>query len=212
MAAITTKVDICNLAIGGSGNRNTINNIDTPKSDKEIVCALWYDITRQLLLKTMMPNFALNRIVVSQKTLPAGYVSVYSYCYEYPNRCLKLLGIGNIDDVPGDVVTVENGLIFTNTLYQNGMPIRFIDDITDVPSMSVEFIMTLAAEVRKRISLAISQDQKKKAVAKEEAMEEMSNATALNAQENKPIRRSNSRFRNSRMFNQNQPISGSGKT
>lgn len=212
MAAITTKVDICNLAIGGSGNRNTITNIDTPKNDKEIICSLWYDIARQLLLKTMMPNFALNRIVVSQKTLPAGYVGVYSYCYEYPNRCLKLLGIGNVDDNCPDVPTVENGLIFSNTNYTSGMTIRFIDDVTDVPSMTPEFIMALAADIRKRISLAISQDQGKKNVATKEAEQEIANATALNAQENKPIRRSNSRFRQSRNYNVNTTISGSGKS
>lgn len=204
MAAITTKVDICNLALGDLGNRNTISNIDSPKNDKEIICALWYDITRQLTLKTLMPNFALNRLIVSAKTVPDGYVNSYAYAFEYPHRCLKLLGIGNIDmsDIcSGDRPTVENGLIFTNTAYPDGMPIRFIDDITDVTAMSAEFIITLAKEIAKRISLPVTQDPSKKKLATQEAMVEASNASALNAQENKPIRRSVSRFRSARFVN-----------
>lgn len=208
MPAITTKVDICNLAIGGSGNRNTITNIDTPKNDKEIICSLWYDISRQLLLKTLMPNFALNRIVVSAKTVPAGYVKAYLYAFEYPQRCLKLLGVGNIDCTdPNNTPTVENGLIFTNTAYPDGMPLRIIDDITDVTAMSPEFIIALAKDVEKRITMAISQDPGKKKAAAQEAAMEASNATALNAQENKPVRRSVSRFRNARFVNQSHNAS-----
>lgn len=201
MSAITSKVEICRMALGDLGNRGTVNDIDTPKTDKEIICALWYDISRQLLLKTMMPNFALNRIVVSTKTVPAGYVNSYAYAFEYPNRCLKLLGIGDIDITDENRPTIENGLIFTNKEYPDGMTIRFVDDITDVPSMSVEFIVTLAKEIAKRISLAVTQDPAKKKIATAEAQTESANAGALNAQENKPIRRSTSRFRAARYAN-----------
>lgn len=199
MSAITTKVDICNLAITGNGNRNTIMNIDTPKNDKELICSKWYDITRQLLLKTMGPNFALNRLRVSQKALPDGYVGFYGACYEYPHRCLKLLGIGSID-CKGDVpFTVESNLIFTE--YDDGsgsLPIRFIDDITDVTAMSPEFVITLAAEIKKRTALATTQDLGKLKLAAAEAINEASNASSLNAQENPPIRKSTSRFRQAR--------------
>lgn len=198
MAAITSKTDICNLAISGLGNRNTISNIDTPKTDKELVMALWYDPCRQLVLKTMMPNFALNRIVVSEKTVPDGYADSYAYAFEYPNRCLKLLGIGDIDCSEYNRPTIESGLIFTNTAYPDGMTIRFIDDVKDVSSMSIEFIFQLAKELEKRTALAITQDPSKKATALKEAISEAANTTALNAQENKPIRHSVSRFRQAR--------------
>lgn len=200
MSAITSKVEICAMAMADLGNRNSITNIDTPRNDKEVICAQYYDIVRQYCLKTMMPNFALNRIVVSQKTVPAGYVNAYLYAYEYPQRCLKLLGIGNIDCTDGNTPTIENGLIFTNTLYQNGMPIRFVDDIILVPSMTAEFIMYFVKELAKRTALAITQDQGKKKQAIADAKEEAMNATALNAQENKPIRRSVSRWRQARSF------------
>lgn len=209
MSIITSKVQICAMALADLGNRNSITNIDTPSNDKEVICAQYYDIVRQYCLKTMMPNFALNRIIVSQKAVPDGYVDSYLYAYEYPVRCLKLLGIGDIDCTNGNQPTVENGLIFTNMLYDNGMQIRFVDDITLVPSMSAEFIMYFVKELAKRIALAITQDQGKKKAASQDAQAEALNASALNAQENKPIRRSVSRWRQSRQFNLRTDRSGS---
>lgn len=200
MSVITSKVQVCAMAMADLGNRNSITNIDTPRNDKEVICAQYYDIVRQYCLKTLMPNFALNRIIVSQKNVPAGYVNAYLYAYEYPQRCLKLLGIGNVDCTEGNQPTVENGLIFTNTLYANGMPIRFVDDITLVPSMTPEFIMYFVKELSARTALAITQDQGKKKAAQADATKEGLNSSALNAQENKPIRRSVSRWRQSRRF------------
>lgn len=191
------------------GNRNSITNIDTPRNDKEVICAQYYDITRQYCLKTLMPNFSLNRIVVSQKTVPPGYANSYLYAYEYPQRCLKLLGIGDIDCTDGNAPTVENSLIFTNDFWPNGMPIRFVDDITLVPTMTAEFIMYFVKELAKRTALAITQDQGKKKQATADAKDEAMNATALNAQENKPIRRSVSRWRQSRSFYVRDDRSGS---
>lgn len=197
MPALNSKVQICNLANGSLGLRNSINDIDNPRTDKESLYAQWYDITRQHLLKMMMPNFALNRIIVAEKTVPAGYTDQYSKCYEYPVRCLKLLGIGPIDCLV-DPPTVESSLIFTNANYTDGLPIRFIDDITDVTLMSPDFIFTFAAVLAKVTALATTQDPAKKASMLKDALIEVMNSTAQNAQENKPVRRSISRFRQAR--------------
>lgn len=198
MPAINTKVDICNMALGHLGNRNTVTNIDTPRNDKETTFSLWYDITRQGLLKTLMPNFALARIIVSQKTAPAFG---YAYAYEYPQRCLKMLGIGDIDCKGNVKYTVEDNLILTDQLYENGMPIRFIDDIKDVNAMSPEFVMTLSVELAKRVALSVTQDQGKLSAILKLLPAEMANTSGLNAQENPPIRKSSSRFRASRAVN-----------
>ena len=144
-----------------------------------------------------MPNFALNRVVVSQKTVPDGYKDSYSFAYEYPARCLKLLGIGEItgDDLKA---TVEAGLIFTNEDYGSGATLRIIDDVRDVNMFSPEFVINLAAELSKRVALAVTQDNTKKTNATKEAQTEEANTTALNAQENKPVRKCTSRFRQAR--------------
>lgn len=198
MVDIVSRVDICNLALSGTGNRNSVNDIDIPVTDKEQVCALWYDITRQLCLKTMVPNFALDRVVVSSKTLPAEYASAYSYAWEKPVYALKILGIGDIDEKDRYMYAVEGDTIYTQDNFEDGLPIRIIRDITDVSAMSPEFKIAFAKELEKRITPPVTQDPSKKKTATSEAAVEVSNATALNAQENPPIRRSNSKFRASR--------------
>ena len=207
MATVQSEEDICNLANSMLGNRNTINSIRSPKTDKEVVFAIWYPICRQYLLKKIMPNFALNRVVVSQKTVPDGYKDSYSFAYEYPARCLKLLGIGEItgDDLKA---TVENSLVFTNDDYGSGATLRIIDDVTDVNKFSPEFVINLAAELAKRVALAVTQDNTKKTNATKEAQIEDANTTALNAQENKPVRKCTSRFRAARF---GTPVSNTEK-
>lgn len=197
MSAITSKVDICNLANGSLGNRNTINNIDTPKTDKEIVYALWYDIVRQYMLKVIAPNFALDRRVVSAVAVPTAYALEYGYAYEYPSDCLRLLGIGRVDCV-SDPPTVENGKIFTNTQYADGAPLRFVRDVDNPTEMTADFIMTFAAVLSKCTALSTTQDPVKKAAALKDSLAEVMNTTAMNAMENKPVRVSNSRFRAAR--------------
>lgn len=197
MAAFNTAEQVCNLANGSLGLKNSINNITTPKTEKEIIYALWYDITRQYMLKLLMPNFSLNRVIVSQKTVPAGYVQFYGYAYEYPVRCLKLLGIGPIDCIRHPP-TVENGLIFSNDLYSDGAPLRIVDDIVDVSQFSSDFIFAFAAVLGKVTALSTTQDPGKKASLLKDAAAEFANTTAQNAQENKPVRKSNSRFRQAR--------------
>ena len=84
MAVFNSKIQICNLAAGAQGLKNSINNIDTPTSDKEIVFAQWYDITRQHVLKFLMPNFALKRVVLAAlPEVPAAYAP---YCF---GGCLR---------------------------------------------------------------------------------------------------------------------------
>lgn len=198
MSAVTSKVQICNLSLGGVGNRNTVNNIDTPKTDKEIIFAQWYDPIRQLCLKTLMPNFALDRVVVSQKAIPVAYANSYSFALEYPNDCLKLLGIGDIDAAEGKNYIVEGDTIYTNIDVTNGGYLRIVKDITDVTKFSCEFVIYFASELGGRTALSVTQDPNKKKMAQADAQRDGANTAGLNAQENKPIRRYTSKFRQSR--------------
>jgi hypothetical protein len=197
MPAFNSPVEVCNMANGSLGLRNSIHDIVNPKTDKELVYSQWYDITRQYMLKILMPNFALSRRIVSAITLPAAYALDYGFGYEYPSDCLKLLGIGPVNS-EDERPTVESSMILTNTEYLDGCPIRFIADITDVSKFSPDFIFTFAGVLAKCTALSTTQDPAKKASMLKDAASEFINSTAQNAQENKPIRMSHSRFRNSR--------------
>ena len=192
---ITSKVDLCNMAVGRLGNFGTISDIDTPKEDKEIICALWYDISRQTFLKMTMPNFSIGRKRVSQSTETPPYP--FSYAYEYPSDCLKVLGIGAIEDKENNY-TVENNMIYTDVFYEDGLPLRYIKDVTDVSAMSPEFKEGFSWYFAGNIALEITQDINKAKLIQEILPQKLATLSGLNAQENKPIRISRSKFKASR--------------
>lgn len=198
--AITSPVEICNLTLSLLGNLGTVENIQEPETPKEITFAAWYDITRQHLIKMLMPNFALQRTIVAQvvETPAFGYTKAYSY----PAKCLKVLGIGNIEDKENNLVveTNENDelRIYANDDYPDGMPIRMIADVENVNSMTPEFKILFARAMAINTCLELTQDLNKLQLLQEAFPVEFSAASGVNAQENKPIRKSTSRFRQGR--------------
>lgn len=197
---ITSKIDVCNLTLGHLGNYGTINDIDTPVNDKEIIFALWYDITRQGLLTTTMPNFALARRLVAEMNDAPEFGN--DNAFEYPVDCLKVLGLGNIDQRADYPYSVENvagkKAIVTDDDWEDGMELRFIQDITDVNLMTPEFKLLLSWVLAGNVVLPITQDAAKAKLIMSAIPGKMSELSAINAQENRPIRISNSRFRASR--------------
>lgn len=194
--AIIAKTDICNLALGHLGNYGTITNIDTPTNAKERTFNLWYDITRQDVLKRTMPNFALSRRVIAalETTIPFGY----SYAFEYPTDCLKILGFGEIADTGDYIYSVEGGVIYTDDEWEDGLQLRFVKDIEDVTLFSPEFKMVLSYALASNVALDITQDINKKNMLEKELMNKMLISGSLNSQENKIVRISRSLFNRAR--------------
>jgi hypothetical protein len=196
MSAITSKVQICNLALGYLGNKGTVQDIDSPQIDKEIIFAQWYDISRQTLLKLLMPNFALSRKLVAELIITPAFG--YDKVFEYPSDCLKVLGFGNIDEKGDFKYTIEGDQLLTNDEWENGLQLRYIKDITTITSMSSEFIMTFALYLATKTCLQITQDRKLLGSLLTMLPSELSMVSGLNAQENPPIRKSVSRWRAAR--------------
>lgn len=200
MGDITSKVDICNLALGHLGITDTIANIDTPTNSKERTFALWYDVVRKTLLKNVVPNFALARDTVAQ--IPGTPTFGYAFKYAYPSNAVKLLGVGNIEDKLEERIAVEGGIIYTDEDSSTGLNVRFIKNVTDVTAMSPEFQLLLSLYLAEKVCLAITQSTTKQAAITKKLPREMSSVSGLNAQENPPVRRSNSRFRQARYSDQ----------
>ena len=196
MADVTSPIHICNLALSNLGNTGSVNSIETPTSDLEVYCALWYDLSRRLALKKAQPNFALSRRRVALVDEEAPYP--FDYVYEYPSDCLKVLGIGAVEDKTNNY-TVEGNRIYTSVEYTDGMPIRFIRDVEDVATFSPEFVDFLALVLASKIALPVTQDAAKAAALKQYIPIDLSEVSGLNAQENMPIRKSISKFMESRI-------------
>jgi hypothetical protein len=192
--ALNSSADVCNLTLSLLGNYGTVGDIDTPQGDKEQIFAKWYDISRQSLIKQLVPNFAISRKRVARvvQTPPFGY----EYVYEYPNNCLKLLGIDEVDDKAKDYA-VEGGYIYSDTLYDEGMPIRYLKDITDVNSQSPEFKVLHAHYMASLMGSELQKPERADAIERKLPML-MASFSAINAQENPPIRISHSKFKMAR--------------
>lgn len=192
---VSSESEICNMSLNLLGNFGTVSDIRTPTNDKERTFAIWYDICRQFVLKMLMPNFALARSVVGQLAETPAFG--YAFYYEYPITCLKVLGIGNIQDKENNYA-IEGNKIAHDYDYTDGMPIRFIVDVTDLNQWSVEAKMLLAQYLAAYVALPITQDINKAAKLKAELPAQISAASGLNAQENMPVRLSRSRFKEAR--------------
>ena len=189
--SITSKAEICNMTMSHLGNKSIISDIDTPTTKHEIIFALWYDVCRENLLKLVMPNFSISRATAAKLATTPAFG--WAYEYEKPNNCLKLFGIGNVEDKANDYA-VEGNKILSDTLYSSGINIRIIKNITDVTLMSSEFKILLSWFLADHVSLAITQDKQKAKMIKEVLPEKMSSLSGMNAQENMPIRISKSKF------------------
>lgn len=200
--AVTSKVELCNLSLSILGNSGEVVDIDSPTNSTERSFAIWYDTTRQSLLKTLMPNFALERrIVASSVTSPAfGYTNVF----EYPSDCLKVLGLGNVDEKAEYIYYIEGNRIYTEDAWDDGLNLRFVKDVTNVGSFSSEFIVTFARTLAANTCMEITQDLNKYRIISNDAAGSALLTSGLNAQENRPIRVSHSRFQQSRYGNQSR--------
>lgn len=198
--AVNSSSDICNLAIGQLGNYPSISSIETPTTDNERIFAQWYDICRQMTLKVIKPNFALTRTIVAQlaEVPPFGY----GYYYQYPQNALAIQGVGTVKEKINNysIEATPTGVkaIAHNTDYTDGMPIRIVIDVTDIPSWSPEAKLTFAQFLAAMTCLQVTQDQNKADKLKSQLPSQQSQASALNAQENIPIRISRSRFMEAR--------------
>ena len=183
------------MALSILGDYGSVENIDTPTSSNEKVFAVWYDNCRKALLRNTMPNFALKRKRVSKDaTAP---VFGYENAYECPHDCVKLLGIDQIDYKKNNYA-VEGDYIITDEDYDDGLPIRYIANITDVTKFSDDWAELLSWYLASKVCLAITEDNQRKSYLEGMLPIKMSTVGSVNSQENPPMRVSYSRFRNAR--------------
>lgn len=192
---MNTKTEICNLAQSRLGNTSLISDIDDPQTPAEKAYAKWYDICRQDLLKTMMPNFALSRVLCAQLSTTPTFG--WSYAYQYPTNCLKALGIGEVAEKENNYA-IEGRKILSDEDYEDGVELRYIKDETDVSKFSPEFIMLLSWALAYNCCVEITKDYEKLSYIEKVMPSKMSAVSSVNAQENRPIRINQSKFKQAR--------------
>lgn len=183
---MTVATDICNLALSHLGDKSSVENIEIPEKQVEIVCAKWYDVSRQTALRHMMPSFARKREIwpLDNNYEPAFG---YKYAYLYKNGCLKILGLGNLYEKDNDYA-VEDGHLLTNREYENGLPVRYVADVDDPSKYTPDFIDLMSWYLAYNICIELTENDNKFAQISQILPLKVAQYCGVDAQENKPIR------------------------
>lgn len=88
MLSTASKLDIFNMALGFIGTRTIASaNENTPEA---ILCGLYWDRARRSALRDYPYRFAVRRVVLAEKSLPAAYAEEWRHAYALPDGCLKV--------------------------------------------------------------------------------------------------------------------------
>jgi len=188
---MTSKVDICNLALSRLGDKRTVEDIDNGTKNEELVFKKWYDITRQSTIKRCMPSFAISR----EKWALANVTPAFGYnkAYLYRSDCLRVLGIGNIANTENNY-SREGEYLLCDEDYPDGLPVRFLKDITDTTKFPSDFVELLSYELAANVCPEISESSQMLSYIEQVLPTKRLEFSGLSAQENKPVRISRSRF------------------
>lgn len=192
------KQEIINLALSLLGSSaSTVSSISINSTKLESVAEKWYDQIRRVSLIEVMPNFAIERRVVSKLSTSPSFG--YKHSYSRPADMLRMLGIGEADNL-FEEFNDEGGTIDTDVDNGSGLQIRMIVDEDDMSKADPAFINYFAAKLALYLAPTVTSDENKRAVMDRFMRQEMNRASALQAQNNPPIRISRRRFDEARRF------------
>lgn len=90
---MSTKTQICNLAINHLGTSKSIANVDTERSLEANTCRIFFDVARQAVLRDYPFSFATKTVTLGLlETFTTGF---WNYSYRYPSDCLQIIRIRN---------------------------------------------------------------------------------------------------------------------
>lgn len=152
---------ICNLAlIQKIGRNKTIATLDED-SPEGTACRYAYDHNRKFCLRLSAPSCARKVIALSPTAVPP--VKGFAYEYEYPNDCLRVIGIVNKLDPKGPRPPMERGVNSANqaVIWTNepDAELEYIFDLTDPVKFDDGFIAQLSTFIGKQICLPLTQDK-----------------------------------------------------
>jgi hypothetical protein len=194
MSAPTAAVDICNLALHHVGER-AINSIEAPTTDNEETLALWYDHTRQTLLRDYVWNCAQKYTVLARAGDGEGS---YDDAYNLPNDFIRLNSVG--EDITDPITDYElgEGVIYASE--GDELPIRYNRNITNVNSFDALFIDCLALAIAENIAFKITKKKSVSDLMAQKLAMRLPKATSVDGQERPPRRVERSKYLTARRF------------
>ena len=144
---MSSKTEICNLAISNLGSGKEIANVETEKSQEARACNRYFDIALETLLEEYEWTFATRTQALN--LIETDPNENWEYSYRWPVDCLKIIKIVNdnrVDNyenlIPFDVVSDDSGkLIHTDKVSAN---IKYIRKLENYSVLSANFRLALS--------------------------------------------------------------------
>jgi hypothetical protein len=157
VGAITTDVEVCNLALARLGQKPISSLSDA--DDASAVCDLHYDTTRRALLRSYVFNFAkkVDELTVSSTETPAfGYESAFAL----PSDFIRLLSLGDYTinaDTPAGLYDIVGNFIYTDQEDSaDTLNICYIRDNETVAQWDALFVKLMYLELAKAMAYAFT--------------------------------------------------------
>lgn len=193
MAAPSSKATICNLALDYlvQTNDEVVTNIDTPRTQTEVVCNRWYDMIRRSVLRGHPWSFASRRTILTASSIAPLFG--YTLAYNLPNDFLRLNTLqdtSSFDPYPHSSMAyqVENGQILTNGASGSSLNVRYVYDFTNVALMDALFVDLFAIELALAMSFKFTSSNTDIQRLKSLRDDKRAQAKAINGQERPPTR------------------------
>jgi len=183
MSLPTTKLDICNLALGRIGAKILTSAQLTADTDTRAQhCSRNYEQTRDALQNAHKWRFILDRATLVKGATPAG--DEWDHSYKLPEDLLLfryIIDANQADHKFRGEYEIEGNLILTN---EDEVTIKYVKNVTDITKFDALFIETLVLSLALKIVMPLTQDRKLYAEIKQELYKEvLTKVRTLNLQE-----------------------------
>lgn len=175
MSALTSKTQVCNLALAEIGAAR-ISNLDTDTSAQAVACRLHFDHVRNSLLRAHPWNFATRAVALSASaTAPVNSVE-FDTAWALPGDMVRLIRIQGTDrDVPVSRFEIQGRYLHTRSLttcvlvyVSNAVPVNEWDDLF-VDALRYKLASEIAPDLAQSPQMADAALQKFKALALRDA-------------------------------------------
>lgn len=144
---MSSKTEICNIALTHLGQTKRMSNVDTEQSQEAALFRVLYETARDIVLKEYEWPFATK--IEALALIEAEPNSEWAFSYRYPSSCIKFMRVlsgtradTNSSRIPYKISHDEAGKIIYCD-YENAEG-EYIEGITDTSFFSPDFVMALS--------------------------------------------------------------------
>lgn len=194
MSRINTKTGVANLMLSLLKN-DTVDSIEPPTRNNKAakIAALWFDTARRAALAEHDWDFATTRKNISS----SGAVDGWSQSYQLPSEFIRLVTIGD-EALPLENFDyrIENGFILCNE--PAPLFVRYVYDCEDIAKWSPMFLTSMVKVYAGYVAASLTGSMNMAAGLMSIGDENMSNAKAVDSQQNPPTKITRSKWKSAR--------------